>query len=157
KTVELKDVGYTPPTPKMPRDLAASFLAIGADPFELPCLWCPPNCYNSVSVNPSDVKGYCVKCMDGNPMHDPFNGVSCPAGATGIRIEGWDRLPVGIVSQGRWGTICVSCNNNSVESVVIPGAGGGLPNPTVEALKREGKCKFQIDFDRGDKKTPGDL
>jgi hypothetical protein len=157
KTVELKNISYTPPASKMPRDFAPGFLAIAADPFEVPCTLCPPYCFVSVSVNPGDVKVYCVKCMDENLEVDPSNGVDCPDGTTGIRIEGWDRLPAGQVGASQWGTICVSCNNHSVESAVIPGAGGGALSSTVDKMRREGKCALQIDFDRGDGTAPVDL
>lgn len=157
KTVDLSQISYANPAAKMPNGFAFGLLDASVFP-ELPCVLCPPNCYASLSVSPGETQGYCVECTaDGIPVRDVLTDVGCPAGKTVVKIEGWDRLPASIVPTGRWGTVCVSCNGTTVEQVTIPGAGGSVPNPTVEDYKKEGKCKFQIDFDRGPKQSPDDI
>lgn len=156
KVFDLSKDGIAHSTVKMPNDFAFGLLDLSAYP-ELPCVYCPPNCYESLSVNPGEVKGYCVACNDkGDIIYDPLKA-NCPTGATVVKVEGWDRLPASIVSEGQWGTICVSCKGGNAEPLTVSGAGGGVPNPTVEEYKRGGKCQFHVDFDRGPRKTPADL
>jgi hypothetical protein len=157
KTVDLSKNGFAHSGAKMPNEFAFGLFDASVFP-ELPCTYCPPFCFASLSVNPGDVKGYCVECTaDGIPVRDVLTEAGCMAGKTVVKIEGWDRLPASIISKDRWGSICVTCNGASVEQVVLPGAGGGVPNPTVEEYKKDDKCKFQIDFDRGPKPPPDDI
>lgn len=157
KRVDLSQISYANPAAKMPNGLAFGLLDASVFP-ELPCDFCPPNCFASLAVNPGDVKGSCVECnSEGKLIRDPLANEKCPPGKTAVIVEGWDRLPASIVSQDRWGTICVSCSGTTVEQVTIPGAGGAVPNETVTTYINEGKCQFRFEFDRGNRQSPGDI